>query len=291
MSGETVSVFDLIIQGYHSLTRSEVKVADYILKHKSELPYIMSKTLADACQVSEATITRFCRSVGCLSFNDFKLRAAQSIPTDSSAGPASEYDLYGDIQLDDPLEQKCQKLYRVGTQALQQTLDMLDYGAIHKVVDCLYEADNVYCFGQGNTSIIAMDAWGRFSSVTSKFHWISDFHMQAITAATLGAKDVILYFSFSSAMRELSELGRLLQQTEAKLILVTRFPNSPGTKYSDLLLICGADEAPNQQGSVAVKLGQLFIIDVLFHEYCARDAKAAQENRTRTLNATAPMLL
>ena len=210
---------------------------------------------------------------------------------DSTSGPASGYDLYGDIQLEDSLEQKCQKLYRVGTQALQQTLDLLDYGAVRKVVDCLYEADNVYCFGQGNTSIIAMDAWGRFSSITSKFHWINDFHMQAITAATLGAKDVILYFSFSGAMRELSELGGLVQKTEAKLILVTRFPNSPGAKFSDLLLICGADEAPNQQGSVAVKLGQLFIIDVLFHEYCSKDAKTALENRERTLNATAPMLL
>ena len=187
--------------------RSEIRVADYILKHKPELPYIMSKTLADACQVSEATITRFCRSVGCASFNDFKVRAAQAISSDSTSGPASGYDLYGDIQLEDSLEQKCQKLYRVGTQALQQTLDLLDYGAVRKVVDCLYEADNVYCFGQGNTSIIAMDAWGRFSSITSKFHWINDFHMQAITAATLGAKDVILYFSFSGAMRELSELG------------------------------------------------------------------------------------
>ena len=289
MNGE--SIFDVIIQGYSSLTRSEIRVADYILKHKPELPYIMSKTLADACQVSEATITRFCRSVGCASFNDFKVRAAQAISSDSTSGPTSGYDLYGDIQLEDSLEQKCQKLYRVGTQALQQTLDLLDYGAVRKVVDCLYEADNVYCFGQGNTSIIAMDAWGRFSSITSKFHWINDFHMQAITAATLGAKDVILYFSFSGAMRELSELGGLVQKTEAKLILVTRFPNSPGSKFSDLLLICGADEAPNQQGSVAVKLGQLFIIDVLFHEYCSKDAKTALENRERTLNATAPMLL
>ena len=289
MNGE--SIFDVIIQGYSSLTRSETRVADYILKHKPELPYIMSKTLADACQVSEATITRFCRSVGCASFNDFKVRAAQAISSDSTSGPPSGYDLYGDIQLEDSLEQKCQKLYRVGTQALQQTLDLLDYGAVRKVVDCLYEADNVYCFGQGNTSIIAMDAWGRFSSITSKFHWINDFHMQAITAATLGAKDVILYFSFSGAMRELSELGGLVQKTEAKLILVTRFPNSPGAKFSDLLLICGADEAPNQQGSVAVKLGQLFIIDVLFHEYCSKDAKTALENRERTLNATAPMLL
>jgi len=92
MNGE--SIFDVIIQGYSSLTRSEIRVADYILKHKPELPYIMSKTLADACQVSEATITRFCRSVGCASFNDFKVRAAQAISSDSTSGPASGYDLH-----------------------------------------------------------------------------------------------------------------------------------------------------------------------------------------------------
>ena len=73
---------------------------------------------------------------GCASFNDFKVRAAQAISSDSTSGPASGYDLYGDIQLEDSLEQKCQKLYRVGTQALQQTLDLLDYGAVRKVVDC-----------------------------------------------------------------------------------------------------------------------------------------------------------
>lgn len=69
--------------------RSETRVADYILKHKPELPYIMSKTLADACQVSEATITRFCRSVGCASFNDFKVRRLRpSPPTAPPARPA-----------------------------------------------------------------------------------------------------------------------------------------------------------------------------------------------------------
>ena len=56
MNGE--SIFDVIIQGYSSLTRSETRVADYILKHKPELPYIMSKTLADACQVSEAKMPK-----------------------------------------------------------------------------------------------------------------------------------------------------------------------------------------------------------------------------------------
>ena len=61
----------------------------------------------------------------------------------------------------------------------------------------------------------------------------------------------------------------MMQTSKAKLILVTRFPNSPGAAYADHLLICGANEAPQQQGSIAAKIGQLFIVDILFHEFCA----------------------
>ena len=43
----------------------------------------------------------------------------------------------------------------------------------------------------------------------------------------------------------------------------------PELENADLLLICGANEAPEQQGSIAAKIGQLFIVDILFHEFCA----------------------
>ena len=122
---------------------------------------------------------------------------------------------------------------------------------------------------------MAEDAWGRFSCVSSKFHYISNANLQATTAELLGKDDVVLYFSFSGSVRELVEMGQILQKRDAKLILVTRFPNSPGAAYADLLLICGANEAPQQQGSIAAKIGQLFIVDVLFHEFCARNRIAS----------------
>lgn len=284
-------IFDSIIKNYHKLTKLEVQVADYILAHRQAIPHIAISALSDACGVSDATITRFCRTIGYSSFRDFKLAIVQCLSYMDSKNISDDIDAYGEVRAEDTIQQKCQKLYRIGVQALSQTLSLIDYDCIDRAVDLLCNAGNVYCFGQGNSSMVAMDAWGRFASVTSKFHWVTDYHMQAFTAATLRENDVILYFSFSGAMRELSELGQIIRQTEAKLILITRFPNSPGAQYADLLLICGADEAPRQQGSVAVKLGQLFIIDILFHEFCARDPEQANASRERTLSATNPMLL
>lgn len=291
MSGE--NIFDQIIDNYHNLSQSEAKIADCVLKQSPDLPYIMISELAKNSQVSESTITRFCRAIGCSSFNDFKLAVAQAYSARESNAQVTNAneDLSGEVQPEDSIEQKGQKLCNTGITALKQTLELLDPAAIRKAVDILTRAENVYCFGQGNSAIVAMEAWGRFIVATPKFHWVSEYHMQLYTAATLGPNDVILYFSFSGAMRELPELGKLICQTGGKLILVTRYPNSPGAAYADLALVCGANETPRQQGSVAVKFGQLLIIDILFQEYCAKNPEEAKKNRERTLNATIPLLL
>ena len=270
---QSEDIFTALIHSYNTLTRSETKVADYILRHKQEIHLQSISELAQRCSVSEATISRFCHSVGCASFNEFKLAVVQAISASENMDMGT--DLYSSILSDDSIEQKCRKLCNVSTDALHQTLSELDVDKIDKVVDMLSRAGSVYCFGQGNSSIVAEDAWGRFSCVSPKFHYIANANLQATTAELLGKNDVVLYFSFSGAVRELTEMGKILQNREAKLILVTRFPNTPGAQYADLLLICGANEAPQQQGSIAAKIGQLFIVDVLFHEYCARNRVAS----------------
>jgi len=262
-------IFSDIIQCYNNLTKSETKVADFVLHNRHSIHAQSISELAAACDVSEATISRFCHSIGCSSFNDFKLSAVHSNSSMDSMG--LDMDLYSTLQPQDSVEQKCRKLCSVSMEALQQTLHELDVNAISKAVDIFSEANNVYCFGQGNSSIVAEDAWGRVSTVSTKFHFISNANLQATTARLLGEGDVVLYFSFSGAVRELTEVGQMLEGTKARLVLVTRFPNSPGAQYADLLLICGANEAPQQQGSIAAKIGQLFIVDVLFHEFCARN--------------------
>lgn len=262
-------IFNILIRSYHNLTRSETKVADYVLRHKQQVPMQGISELAAACNVSEATISRFCHSVGCASFNEFKLAVVQAISGGDVVGTGTN--LYSTVLPTDSLEQKCRKLCNVSTEALQQTLHELEIDHLEEAVSLLSSAKSVYCFGQGNSSIVAEDAWGRFSCVSPKFHYISNANLQATTAQLLDEDDVVLYFSFSGTVRELTEMGQILKKSKAKLILVTRFPNSPGAQLADLLLICGANEAPQQQGSIAAKIGQLFIVDVLFHEFCAKN--------------------
>ena len=286
----TDDIYQRIIECYNTLTPAEKKVADCLLGKKAEITTMSISDIADAATVGTATVTRFCRSIGLESFAECKLSIIRTIARDETTTRTKE-DMYRELRPEDSVDMKCQKLYAISTNALMQTLALLDPQKISAAVDLIVQAEHVYCFGQGSSSSTAMDAWARFTCVTPKFQWIGDSHLQAYTASILGPKDLVIYFSFSGSIRELSEVGQLIRSNDARMILVTRYDNSPGAAYADLVLVCGANESPHQMGSIAVKLGNLFIIDVLFNEYCSRDPEAAQRNKAATQSASVPLFV
>lgn len=283
-----MDIYERIVNAYSSLTKSEQKVSDYVLAHKDSLADMTISELARECNVGEATLTRFCKDIGCKGFNNFKLELAKlSLPAERQ----SAYTYYSEVQATDSVEDKCKKICHRLTEALERTLELINYGAIEQAVDWIVDCNRVYCFGEGNSSIAAMEAWGRFAIATSKFNWVSDAHFQAMTTSLLDERDVILYFSYSGATRELLEIAELKEKSGARMILVTRFPNSPGAQLADLVLPCGANESPLQQGSVSAKVAQLYIIDVLFNEFSSRDLEGTIENRDKTAGAISRKLL
>src|SRR5262249_21388247 len=61
------------------LPAAERRVADLVLERPHELLQLSLAAVASQAQVSEPTVIRCCRSLGCQGFADFKLRLAQSL--------------------------------------------------------------------------------------------------------------------------------------------------------------------------------------------------------------------
>src|SRR5690554_7558347 len=59
--------------------------------------------LAQEAQVSEPTIVRFCRSIGCNSFQEFKVRIAQEMALSNNIG-------HFPIEDDDSIDEICNKI-------------------------------------------------------------------------------------------------------------------------------------------------------------------------------------
>ena len=277
------SVFTKINDEYYQLTASEKKTADYVMAHQREAQFMSISELAEASSVAEATVSRFSRRLGYKGFNAFKLALANSAARmRTDANPLS-----GEVLDDDSLTDVCRKLYAADVSAMTQTLELIKPDDIKAAADLLEKAGKVLCMGQGGSMIIASEAAHLFSTASGKFFAVGDSHMQVIAATTMSADDVILFFSYSGATKDMIEILQLARARGAKSILITRFPKSPGAALADVVLQCGANESPLQLGSVAARIAQMYLMDVLFSELCRRDLDNIRQSRSRIAEALA----
>ena len=144
---------------------------------------------------------------------------------------------------DDSFSDVCKKLYTANISAMTQTLELVRPEDYIRAADLLERADKVLCMGQGGSMIIAMEAAHLFSTASGKYFAVTDSHMQMIAVTTAGENDVILFFSYSGATKDLVETLSYARERGLRTILVTHFANSPGAELADVTLLCGADES------------------------------------------------
>lgn len=269
------NILTQMLQEYDSFTRSERKIVDYVLEHQKETQYISITDLSAECEVAVSTVSLFCRKLRLAGFNDFKLELARAaLPAGSNVGR-----LTGEILPEDSQATVMGKVLHAFQDELNNAYHMLSKTAVTRAVDLLREAGQVICLGQGNHSVVALAAWAQFSTTSPKFKTIQDSHMQAVALSTLSSQDVVLYFSHSGATHEVLEAAEIIRRREARLILVTRYLNSPASAYADTVLLCGPNEQPFQFGSSSALIAQLYAVEVLLSEFVRRDPEGAQRNR------------
>ena len=268
-------IIALMLQEYERFTRAERKIADYVLEHQEETQYISITDLSARCGVAVSTVSLFCRKLKLAGFNDFKLELARAaLPARAVlSGPGSQ------ITEEDSTSTVMGKALHALQDELNNAYHMLSETAVTRAVDLLQGAGQVICLGQGNHSAVALAAWGQFSTTSPKFKTIQDSHMQAVVLSTLSKEDVVLYFSHSGATHEVLEAAEIIRGRGAKLILVTRYLNSPASPYADTVLLCGPNEQPFQFGSSSAFIAQIYVVEVLLSEFVRRCPEEAERNR------------
>lgn len=282
------NILEQITEKYHVLTRSGKKLADYIFANTHDAQYLSISSMAEYSGVSEASITRFCRHLGLSGYNDLKLELAKAAYVTDMGEPLESPDT---ITSEDTMASIFNKLHASNILSLNETMDLLDEKEISRAVDLISAADRVFCFGQGGSMVMAMEAWARFSTATSRFVHVEDSHMQVMNIALASEKDVILFFSYSGSTKDMEDVMRIAKKRRVSVILITHFPKSRATQFADVVLFCGYNEGPLQSGSVAAKLGQLFLIECLFYVFCKRNPEVYAKARSDTAEAITQKLL
>jgi DNA-binding MurR/RpiR family transcriptional regulator len=281
-----VDIFSLIRSRYNAFTNTEKKVADYILDNMKDVIYMSITDLADACQVGESSVFRFCKTMKLKGYQEFKIALAHSISHGEETPQISGY-----ITMQDTIEEVSSKILSTNVSALTETFNLINEIDISNAVDSMIKAERIHFFGVGSSLMTAMEAKNKFIRIINKTECSLDPHLQIMSAALMTEKDVAVVISYSGSTKDTIAVAKVAKERGARVIAITRFAKSPLTNNADITLLCGANEGPLQGGSLSAKLAQLYLLDILYMEYFRRTNKESILNKESTANAVIEKML
>ena len=240
-----------------SLSKAERRVAAHVLAEPEALLAKAINEVAAASAVSEATVMRFCRTLGYSGYQEFKIALARDRLTPLQT-------LLEDVKASDAPSTVVRKVFGLNIQTLQDTLDVLDPAAMARAVELLRDARQILLIGVGTSAPIVLDAYNKFLRLGLPVRAQTDSHLQMMEAALLGKGDVVLAVSHSGSTIDPIDTIDTAARAGARIIAITNNSLSPITKVSDVVLVTASSETRYRAEALASRLAQGAIVDALF---------------------------
>ncbi len=252
-------ILSQIKDSYSELRPAERRVADVVLADVEFSVDASNAEIARRADVSEPTVTRFCRAIGCDGVRDFKLKLAQSVvvgrlylstgsqppaPTDNGSPMWNE--VFGEAR-----------------NALNLVERQIDPAAVMRAAEMIAGAHQVAVFGLGgSSSALAQETQYRLFRYGVVVSAHSDPYVMRMTASTLKPNDLVIAISATGRTREVIEAVELAHHYRAQTICITA-PETELAAICDVKLTVDIPEFPDTMKPTASRFAFLAVIDLI----------------------------
>lgn len=238
-----------------SLSPSERKVAEAVVGQPQVVLRLSILELAALAGVSEPTIIRFCRKLGCEGFRDFKLILAQNLVSTETYGTIA-------VTPEDSAADLVSKVFNSTIEKLARIRGMLDHATLEQAIEALTKARKVEFYGLGFSGNIAVDAHHKFFRLGIPCIAYTEAAMQLISAKTLGKKDVVVAISNSGGISELLKSVEVAREAGATVIGITA-RGSALAKLCSIALTVEPLEQKDVYSPIISRVAHLLVVDTL----------------------------
>ena len=237
-------------------TVTERKIALYIKENLEKVLHCNLLELAELIGVSDASMVRFCKSLGYKGFQEFKIRVAmEAIPSEQQYNPK--------LQKDDKPEQICHKIFATEIAALQRTVQTLDMKNIKQVAEILGKASRIVFAGTGGSMIVARDAHHKFLKIGIHVCAVEDKDIQLMEASLLTPGDVLFAVSHSGNNLHVLRAAEVGKSCGATVVGLTSEGKNRLSKIADYTITTISEETIFRSESASTRLAQLAVMDSL----------------------------
>lgn len=268
---------------YSALRKSEKKIADYLQQNSQQRLDMSITEFARLLEVSETTVSRFCRVVGYQGFQDLKLSLAISLSADEEFK-----NIPPDIHETDSTPEIGKKLSDSLSKAIAETQRSLNIDNIDAAVDAFVHARQVMLYGIGGSSSIVYAAHHLFMKAGINCAVYTDGYMQTVAASMMEEESVAFGVSSSGMSKHIVDAIKIASEKGATTIGMTNNRRSGLAKIVQICLFIpdGDREIPLYGDFMEAKACQLYVMDLLYLGILFKLGDASKKN----LKETAKML-
>jgi len=276
------NILDTIGSLYNSLTPSSKRIADYVMANTEQISNLSIADLSQEVSAGDATIIRFCRTLGFRGYQDFKLMLAVEVSNNKAVEPSI---LDTDVTDDDNAEMIGKKLQSSIDHALSETLNLLNFAELEAATELVKNSNAVYFFGIGSSGITAESAKYKFMRIGLNVDAYTNNHFMYIKASLLKPGDIAIGISHSGSSVETTKALKLAKENGATTIALTHNPRSAIAKAADKVLVNGNRQGQLQGDSIGTKISQLFVLDLMYTLLVQRDMSGTYDIKLKTTEA------
>ena len=267
-----------------NMTPAQESLANRLLSDLPGASHLTIAELADFAQVSSATITRFCESLGYSGYGE--LKSAIAIALERKRVDNEQFAIAdGDITEEDSIDETLYKISFQEAEAISATARNIDRKSLDQAAQAIMGARRLDIYGQGSSSLAALDLQQKLHRIgLTAFSW-SDNHLALTSAAVLTDQDVAIAISHSGVTTEIFQILETAKKSGAKTIALTNYPASPLGRLADVTLLTSASESRFRSGAMASRIVQLAVVDFLFVRIMQSLFKSASASLERTFEA------
>ncbi|WP_329103745.1 MurR/RpiR family transcriptional regulator [Micromonospora sp. NBC_01699] len=252
-----------------SLSPAQLRVARFVLADPAEVARRTITDLATAAETSEATVVRFCRSLGLTGYPQLRIRLAAEAAR--RVDPPDARVVGGDIPPGADLAQIIATIAFHDARAVAETAEQLDPAVCERVVAAIHAAGRIEIYGAGASGLAAVDFQRKLHRIGRLAFCFPDGHTALTSAALLGRGDVAVAVSHTGSTAESIGVLARARARGATTVALTNHPRAPIGAVADFVLATAARETSYRSGALASRLAQLTVIDCLFVGVATRD--------------------
>lgn len=221
------SVINQICASMDTFFETEKKIGNFIIHHPKEIVDMTVGELAKECQVSEASVSRFCKKIDMKGFHHLKISIAKEMVSQSEDDELSNH-----ISVDD-LEQSLKNILANKVAELTQTVSMMNSENLQDILKRINNAQNVLFAAVGNTVPVAMDGAYKLNQIGISAVSTPVLETQLAYSYNLSPDDVVIAISNSGESTSVINILEAAKQKKATTISITNSEKSTIAKISD----------------------------------------------------------